>query len=94
MVVEEDDKAIPIKNDSSNENLNNKLKKKTKSIDKKSWNNPPIMMNFFKMKILLKFVSNPDVKSKKIIPKYAKLTMASLFANFGNIFPISKPPAI
>jgi hypothetical protein len=69
IVVEEEERAIPIKNDSRSENLNSKLNKKTNNIDKKSWSSPPMTINFFKIKILLKFVSSPKVKSKKTIPK-------------------------
>jgi len=69
IVVDDDDRAIPIKKDSNRENLKSRLNKKTNIIEKNSCKNPPMIINFLRIRILPKFVSSPKVKSKNTIPK-------------------------
>jgi len=79
--VEEDDKAIPIRNDSKSEKPKIKDKKTIKKIERVICKMPPIIINLFKEKILEKLSSKPMVNKRKIIPKYAKLLIVSTEKN-------------
>jgi hypothetical protein len=68
-VVDEEDKAIPIKNEFKSEKPKNKDKRKIKNIDKIICKKPAIIIIFFRANILLKSVSKPTANNKSKIPK-------------------------
>jgi hypothetical protein len=75
--VEEEDKAIPIKNDSKKENLKIKEIMVIKKIERRICKLPPKTISLFKVKRREKLSSKPMVNKRKIIPRYAKLFTAS-----------------
>lgn len=92
--VEEDDKAIPKRIDVKKENLKASDNKNIKKIVKRICKVPAKKIIFFKTRSLVKLISRPTVKSKKSMPKNAKLLTASCVGWLLMTFPKISPPMI